>query len=417
MQNKVWAIKFSIIINYCVFAILLNSVGTVILQVQNSFGVTESAASVLEAYKDLSIAVVSFLVAAFIARAGYKRTMLFGLGFIGLVCLVMPQMPTFWMNKLMFAATGASFALIKVSVFATIGLITNGRKEHVSMMNFIEAFFMVAVLSGYFVFSGFIDDTNPGSLAWFDVYYVLAALSFLAFFLLLFTTLDESGVEHSSSESPFQDFLNMLTLCFKPLVLTFVISIFLYVLIEQGIMSWLPTFNNKILSLPASLSIQMTSMLAAAIALGRFIAGFVSKKIEWYPMLVSSLMLAACLVLVALPLAASADASIVVTGWLNAPIAAFVFPLIGLCLAPIYPVINSVMLSALEKHQQAAMTGLIVVFSALGGTTGSIITGALFEHFDGATAFYCSLVPIAIILLMLTLFKRQTDRIVLVSQD
>jgi uncharacterized membrane protein YsdA (DUF1294 family) len=57
------------------------------------------------------------------------------------------------------------------------------------------------------------------------------------------------------------------------------------------------------------------------------------------------------------------------------------------------------------------MTGLIVVFSALGGTTGSIITGALFEHFDGATAFYCSLIPIAIILLMLTLFKRQTDRI------
>ncbi|MBL4671597.1 MAG: hypothetical protein JKX81_05015 [Arenicella sp.] len=140
MQHKYWAIKFSIIINYCVFAILLNSVGTVILQVQNSFGVTESAASVLEAYKDLSIALVSFLVAAFVARAGYKRTMLFGLGFIGLVCLAMPQMPTFWMNKLMFAATGASFALIKVSVFATIGLISDGRKEHVSMMNFLEAF-------------------------------------------------------------------------------------------------------------------------------------------------------------------------------------------------------------------------------------------------------------------------------------
>ncbi|MFT4635862.1 MAG: FHS family glucose/mannose:H+ symporter-like MFS transporter [Arenicella sp.] len=411
MQNKYWAIKFSIIINYCVFAILLNSVGTVILQVQNSFGVTESAASVLEAYKDFSIALVSFLVAAFIARAGYKRTMLFGLGFIGLVCLAMPQMPTFWMNKLMFAATGASFALIKVSVFATIGLITDGRKQHVSMMNFIEAFFMVAVLSGYFVFSGFIDDTNPGSLSWFDVYYVLSALSFLAFLLLLFTSLDESDVEHSPSESALQDFIGMLTLCFKPLVLTFVISIFLYVLIEQGIMSWLPTFNNQILSLPTSLSIQMTSILAGSIALGRFIAGFVSKKVDWYPMLVTSLLLAAGLVLVALPLAESADLSVPTTGWLTAPIAAFIFPLIGLCLAPIYPIINSVMLSALKKHQQAAMTGLIVVFSALGGTTGSLITGTLFEHFGGATAFYCSLIPIAIILLMLGLFRHQIGKL------
>ena len=34
------------------------------------------------------------------------------------------------------------------------------------------------------------------------------------------------------------------------------------------------------------------------------------------------------------------------------------------------------------------MTGLIVVFSALGGTTGSFITGQLFAHFDGALAFY-----------------------------
>jgi fucose permease len=233
----------------------------------------------------------------------------------------------------------------------------------------------------------------------------------LAFIILLFTGLDESEVEHSTSKSALRDFISMLKLCFKPLVLVFVISIFLYVLIEQGIMSWLPTFNNKILSLPASLSIQMTSLLAGSIALGRFIAGFVSKKIDWYPMLVTSLLFAAALVLIALPLAESVDSSVPVTGWLSAPIAAFIFPLIGLCLAPVYPIINSVMLSALDKNQQASMTGLIVVFSALGGTTGSIITGALFEHFDGATAFYCSLIPIAIILLMLTLFKRQTDRI------
>lgn len=410
MQTNYWAIKLSIIINYCVFAVLLNSVGTVILQVQNSFGVSESAASILEAYKDLSIALVSFLVAAFVARTGYKRTMLVGLGFIGAVCLCMPLLTTFWMNKLLFAATGASFALIKVSVFATLGLITNSRKDHVSMMNFLEAFFMVGVLSGYFIFSAFIDDSNPASLAWFDVYYVLAGASLLAFLLLLVTPLDESSVDTSSNGSAMQDFVNMLKLCYKPLVLTFVISIFLYVLIEQSIMSWLPTFNNTILSLPASLSIQMASILAASIALGRFVAGFVSKKVHWYPMLVSSLLLSAALVLIALPLAERVDSSLAVTGWLTAPLAAFVFPLIGLCLAPIYPVINSVMLSSLEKHQQAGMTGLIVVFSALGGTTGSIVTGTLFEYFDGATAFYCSLIPIVIILIMLTLFKFQTEK-------
>jgi len=59
-------IKASLFINYFVFAILLNSVGTVIFQVQNSYDITESSASILEAFKDLSIAGMSFFVASFI---------------------------------------------------------------------------------------------------------------------------------------------------------------------------------------------------------------------------------------------------------------------------------------------------------------------------------------------------------------
>ena len=77
-----WRIKVSLFINYFVFAILLNSVGTVILQVQNNYGVTQGAASILEAFKDLSIAIASFLVASYISRIGYKRSMLLALALV-----------------------------------------------------------------------------------------------------------------------------------------------------------------------------------------------------------------------------------------------------------------------------------------------------------------------------------------------
>ena len=90
----------------------------------------------------------------------------------------------------------------------------------------------------------------------------------------------------------------------------------------------------------------------------------------------------------------------------NAPLAAYLFPLIGLFMAPVYPIISSVMLSALPKARHAAMTGLIVVFSALGGTTGSMITGLTFARFDGQTAFYLSLVPLSLLLLSLALLYR-----------
>jgi predicted MFS family arabinose efflux permease len=47
------------------------------------------------------------------------------------------------------------------------------------------------------------------------------------------------------------------------------------------------------------------------------------------------------------------------------------------------------------------MSGLIVVFSALGGTIGSMITGQIFENFSGTTAFYFSLVPVTIIFILI----------------
>lgn len=400
-----WKIKLSLFLNYFVFAILLNSVGTVILQVQTNYGVSESSASVLEAFKDLSIAVVSFLVASYITRIGYKNSMLIALGLVTAACLIMPSLGSFTMTKVLFAAVGTSFALIKVSVYATIGIITADKKEHASFMNFIESFFMVGILTGYFIFSAFVDDQNPQSESWLTVYYVLAGITVVAFLLLFSTALDESAVKTPASKPFLEDFGDMIKLAIKPLVLIFIMSAFTYVLIEQSIMSWLPTFNNKVLNLPTTLSIQMASILAASTAVGRFSAGFALRRFHWFFVLMICLLASAVLVLVAIPLA-KGTAGVEVTGWGNAPLGAFVFPLIGLFLAPIYPAINSVILSALPARQHGPMSGLIVIFSALGGTTGSILTGNIFEHYGGQTAFYFSLAPITVLLICLFLFNR-----------
>jgi lipoprotein signal peptidase len=56
------------------------------------------------------------------------------------------------------------------------------------------------------------------------------------------------------------------------------------------------------------------------------------------------------------------------------------------------------------------MTGLIVIFSALGGTTGSLITGFAFGHLGGQTAFYLTLAPLTMILIALFFFRRELER-------
>ncbi len=404
-----WKIKLSLFLNYFVFAILLNSVGSVILQVQNNYGVSESSASILEAFKDLSIAAVSFLIASYLARIGYKRSMLIGLALVGVACLLMPLIGGFAMTKLLFAATGTSFALIKVSVYSTIGIVTKDKKEHASFMNFIESFFMVGILTGYFIFGAFVDDKNPQSTEWLHVYYLLAGITLVAFLLLLSAPLDESAVQPSASKNSMQEFKDMIKLAIKPLVLVFIVSVFTYVLIEQSIMSWLPTFNSKVIHLPTTLSLQMASILAASTALGRLAAGFALRRIHWFLVLIGCLVAASVLVLIAIPLAQSTSGE-PVTSWANAPLGAFVFPLIGLFIAPIYPAINSVVLSNLPARQHGPMSGLIVIFSALGGTTGSIITGTIFESYGGETAFYFSLVPISLLAISLFFFNRLQNK-------
>ena len=87
---------------YMVFAILLNSVGTVILQAIVSFGVDKPHASLLELFKDLTIAVTSLLVASFLPLLGYRRAMMLSLAIVGGACMLMPLYPSFHTTELLF---------------------------------------------------------------------------------------------------------------------------------------------------------------------------------------------------------------------------------------------------------------------------------------------------------------------------
>ncbi len=413
MQN--WRIKLSLFINYYVFAILLNSSGVAILNVQNSFGVSKSAASWIDPCKDLSIAIFSFLVSSYITRFGYKKAMMAALGIIAIACFIIPNTPNFISVKILFVAIGACFALIKMSVYSVIGIITKDAKEHISLMNFIESFFMIGNLTLYFYFSSFVDNKNPQSTAWLNAYYLLGGLSLLAVVLLMGAKLDESAAK-SESKPLASEFAEMFNLMFKPIVLAFIASAFFYVLIEQSIQNFLPTFNNKVLMLPAALSIQMSSILAGSTAIGRFLAGIVLKKFNWFNVLVGCLLLSAVLICIALPLAKDAVGK-TFTGWGDAPLAAFMFPLIGIFLAPVYPSINSAILTSLPKPKHGLMSGLIIIFSALGGTTGSVLMGLVFDadKTGGQHAFYFSLIPIAILIVCLFLFRRMQSKTVIAN--
>ena len=81
------------------------------------------------------------------------------------------------------------------------------------------------------------------------------------------------------------------------MVAVFAIAAFMYVMTEQGIMSWLPSFNEKVLLLPEKLSVIMAVILMFSIAFGRYLSSLLVKRISWIAILIACLIGAALMVL------------------------------------------------------------------------------------------------------------------------
>ncbi len=396
-----WRVRVSLALNFFVLAILLNTVGIVISRVIDDYGVAGTTAASLEAFKDLTIAIASFFLASYVPKFGYRRTMLAGLVALTLVCMLVAAVSGFWVTPVLYMVVGASFALMKVAVYSTIGLITKSQEEHTSLMNVLEGIFQTGAMTGPLFFAMTIALAH-----WTDTYWLIAILTLIALVLLWFTQIDEHEIAEHSEEAGLMEMLSLLRL---PMVWTFVVCAWLYVMIEQSFGTWMPRFHEQIFGLSPSVASAFMSIYFGSIALSRFVAGYLARFIPWLSMQLAYLV-CAFLVTVAVVILTDGVAGETVSHWYQAPPLAFLLAAIGFFLGPIYPTISSIVLSKLEKVHHSAMTGLIIIFSALGGTTGSFILGRLSDTFSTHNAFYFPLIPITLLALMLMPYKRLSDQ-------
>ena len=399
MKNT--GIKLSLFLIYFVFAALLNSVGILVERSIEVYGVAKEDAALLELFKDLSIAVVSFLIGSFLPKLGYKRGMLIALALVFLGCLGMYFGNSFWSVKILFAITGLSFAIVKVAVYALIGYVTDTKEDHSQLMSLIETVFMLGIIFMYLVFPLFYDDNDPDG--WLRGYLLMAVIIAVAFTIILFS--DFNITVEKKSTTPGEDFKAMLQLFKTPMVWIFALFAFFYVMTEQGIMTWLPTFNKETLNIEPQLAAQVSVILMASIALGRFITGMLVKKVKWIYIAICGLILAAILVPVVLPMAENVPQQQVKT-LADLPLVSFLFPMIGLFLAPLYPLVSSTVLTLTDKAKHSSLAGILTFASAIGGTLGSVIIGNLFDILGGNKVFYLSLVPMAIIFVAILALNR-----------
>lgn len=335
--------------------------GIVILQLSEA-KITYDKLGFLESFKDLPIAFISLFAVNFISKFGTKKSLILALTIVGICSLILPFVEVFWFYKLWFAIIGTCFAIGKICVFGIIRNNISDEKSLAKTMNSVEASFMIGIFVvntgfGWIISSQFSEFWKFGFLS-------ISVLSAITIFL--FSRLPISEPIKTEKENIIKDLSNLIS----PLLITFLAVIFSIVFVEQSFNSWLPSFYKNHLKVNSFFALQASSFLALFSYIGRTITANIIQRfsLSKYYVLCLSLIVLVLIIIIGIQFFNTDDSKSLL----------FLFPVIGLFLSPLYPVINSKMIAKIDKSKANLFTSLIVIFSSLGSSISSIIMAILF---------------------------------------
>ncbi len=363
MTTKLSKISLPLKLTFLIFSMVLNCMGIVILQLSEA-KITYDKLGFLESFKDLPIAFISLFAVNFISRFGTKKSLILALTIVGICSLILPFVEVFWFYKLWFAIIGTCFAIGKICVFGIIRNNISNEKSLAKTMNSVEASFMIGVFVvntgfGWIISSQFSEFWKFGFLS-------ISILSAITIFLFLKLPISEPiKTENENIIKDLKTFIN-------PLIIIFLAVIFSIVFVEQSFNSWLPSFYKNHLRVNSFFALQASSFLALFSYIGRIITANIIQRfsLSKYYILCLSLIILVLILIIGIQFLHEDNSRALL----------FLFPVIGLFLSPLYPVINSKMIAKIEKSQANLFTSLIVIFSSLGSSVSSIIMAVLFGN-------------------------------------
>lgn len=363
MTTKLSKISLPLKLTFFIFSMVLNCMGIVILQLSEA-KITYDKLGFLESFKDIPVAFISLFAVNFISRFGTKKSLILALSIVGICSLILPFVEVFWFYKLWFAIIGTCFAIGKICVFGVIRNNISDEKSLAKTMNSVEASFMIGIFVVNTGFGWLI--SSQFSQYWKFGFLFISVLSAVTIFL--FSRLEIAEPVKKEKENLIKELSEFV----NPLVVVFLAVLFSIVFVEQSFNSWLPSFYKNHLKVNSFFALQASSFLALFSYVGRMIT---SNIIHRFPL---SKYYVWCLILIVSVISVIIGIQFLGPG--NSRILLFLFPVIGLFLSPLYPVINSKMITLVDKERVNIFTSLVVIFSSLGSSVSSIMMSILFGN-------------------------------------
>lgn len=374
------SIKLPLMFSFLIFSMLLNSMGVIILQLSTQ--VSYKGLGVLESFKDIPMALVSLFCVNLIAKTGNKNALTFSLLFVLVSCIALPLVDAFWFFKIWLSIVGVSFALAKISVFS---IIKNNfqDKELSSAISSVDASFMFGI---FFVNIGFGTLlTSDFAEYWKFGFWVIALFSIITLLMLRAAKMDDEPISETKKKAGEWKFF------LTPKIIYFFIIVFFMVTVEQSFNSWLPSFFRNNLKINSYFALQASAFLALFSFFGRLITSRLILRFHWFKFVLICLCTVFSILIIC---------QILISNFYFEYkfLLIFLMPMIGLFLAPLFPLYNSEILNKVPKEKTHLLVSIVVICSSLGSSVGSLYMAIIFHK--NLSNFY----PLFILLPLLIIF-------------
>lgn len=353
------AIKGLTFLMFMMFAMTTDSVGVIIPEIIEEFGLSMTAAGAFHYTSMTAIALAGILLGHLADRFGRKKTIILGLTLFAVSSFLFVAGHSFAFFLALLVVSGGAIGIFKTGALALVGDISTSTREHTGTMNTVEGFFAVGAVIGPAIVTRLL----TAGLSWKWLYVIAAAICLLLIATALLVRYPETT---RASDEPI-DLRRTFVMMKSPYAMGFSLGIFMYVAVECAIYVWMPTLMADYAGsfpLVAAYAISIFFILRAA---GRFLGSAVLARFSWTSvMAVFSFAIFVCFV------------GSVLGG---VSYAAILLPLSGLFMSMIYPTLNSKGISCFHKVEHGAIAGVILFFTCGAAALGPLAMGAVSDLF------------------------------------
>jgi len=343
-----------LLLNYFVLCLITNITGALLPFWKGDFHLSNTMLSLLGSSFFLAYGLTSLPQGFLLDNIGSKKTFLWGICMVFVGALIFAVMPQYQVGMVSLFIMGIGITALQMVNSLLIKKVNDDPALYTRNMTFAQIFAGMGSASGGLLVGFLIKNMH---LHWQSAYIVFVGLALLLGVFTLITKIPETRNDADYVKPTKADYLKLAK---NPLMLMFAVGIFIYVGIEVGIATWIPTFLVENRGIDKILAAQIVSMYWIFQSGGRFIGGFVMNFISAPKALVGYAL--ACLA--ALILAVYAP---------SANLSSILFITVGFFTSIMFSSIFSFAVNSFDKSQEGVVAGIMCTAIIGGAVTAPFI--------------------------------------------